>query len=113
MPSRLCRFAGALFAALGILSAAGVIAGVQEPETESQLAGRLATVEPAARRLTMIPDGEADLVEVFVADEGEVRQQDETLSLSDLVIQVGKRITVRYRLVNNRRVALSIIVESA
>jgi hypothetical protein len=33
------------------------------------------------------------------------------LTLSDLVIEVGRRVTVRYRVENDRRIAESIIVD--
>ena len=78
---------------------------------DSSLAGRLATVEPSARRLTLIPTGEVDLVEVFVAEDGEVRQGDRLISLADLVVHVGSRVSVHYRLDANRRLAVRIIVE--
>lgn len=75
------------------------------------LTGRLATVEPAARRIAVLPDGEVKLVELLVADDGEVRQGDREVTLSDLVIQVGRRVTIRYRVADERRLAESIIVE--
>jgi hypothetical protein len=84
----------------------------QERVTSRTLVGRLATVEPANRRLTMIPEGEVERVEVFVAEDGEVLLETQKLSLSDLVIQVGRRVTILYRLENQRRIAESVIVES-
>ncbi len=73
--------------------------------------GRLATVEPAFRRLAVLPDGEVKLVELLVADDGELRQGDRAVTLSDLVIQVGRRVTIRYRVEDGRRIAESVIVE--
>ena len=75
------------------------------------IAGRLATVEPANRRITLIPRGEVELFEIFVAEAGELRLEDQRLTLADLVIQVGRRITVSYRTEGVRHVAERIIVE--
>ena len=100
--------AGTLLAFL--LSAAAVMARGQEP-VEPPLLGRLATVEPAARRIAVLPDGQANLIELILDDAGEVRQEDRELTLSELVILVGRRVSIRYRLENDRRVAQSVIVE--
>ncbi len=59
----------------------------------------------------MLPEGEVKLVELLVADDGKVRQGDREVTLSDLVIQVGRRVTIRYRVEGERRHAESIIVE--
>jgi hypothetical protein len=75
------------------------------------LRGRLAIVEPASRRITVLPDGEADLVDLLVGDDSEVRHDDRELTLSELVLLVGRRVSIRYRLDNDRRVAQSVIVE--
>lgn len=83
----------------------------QEPAGLSALVGRLATVEPSNRRVTIVPEGEVDLIEMFVAEEGEVRQDEDTLTLADLVIQVGRRVTVHYQLDGSRRLVQRIIVE--
>lgn len=95
-------------AAVLLLSAAPIRAGEQEG---APLVGRLATVEPAARRIAVLPEGEVKLVELLVADDSEVRQGDTEVTLSDLVIQVGRRVTIRYRVEGERRLAESIIVE--
>jgi hypothetical protein len=81
----------------------------QDPS--ATLAGRLATVEPANRRVTVVPEGEVDLVELFVSAEGQVAEDSRTLTLADLVIQVGRRVTVQYRTDGGRRIADRIIVE--
>lgn len=104
----------ALFTALAIvLSALVVSARVQDQPAETILRGRLATVEPAARRITIIPDGEVNLAELFVAQDGEVRLDDRALTLSELVIQVGQRVSVSYLMDGAHRIARRITVEAA
>ena len=85
-------------------------AAAQSAQQET-LIGRLATVEPANRRVTVLPEGEAELVEMFVADDGEVAHDERPLTLADLVIQVGRRVMVVYRFHGERRIADSITVE--
>ena len=78
------------------------------------MTGRLATVEPGNRRLTIVPTGEIRRVEFFVAEDGEVLHVDRKLTLPDLVIQVGRRVTITYRVEpadGMRRVAMRIIVQ--
>lgn len=75
------------------------------------LVGRLATVEPANRRVTIVPNDEAKWVEVFLDENGEVEDDTGTLTLADLVIHVGRRVTVTYHVVGERRLADTIIVE--
>jgi multidrug efflux pump subunit AcrA (membrane-fusion protein) len=99
----------AIFAVF-LLSAAAPVARGQAPAVQS-LRGRLAFVEPAFRRVTVLPYGESRVVELLVDEDCEVRQGDRELTLSDLVIQVGRQVTVGYRLEGDRRVAESIIVE--
>jgi hypothetical protein len=78
---------------------------------EQTLVGRLAFVEPSLRRISVVPDGAVRISDVFVADDTEVRQGDRVLTLPDLVIEVGGRVTVRYRIDGGRRIAESIIVD--
>jgi hypothetical protein len=92
-----------------LLSVTVLAAGGQAPAAES-LSGRLAFVEPALRRIAVIADGEVRLSELFVADDSELRQGDRELTLEELVIQVGRRVTVRYRVEGDRRIADSVIV---
>lgn len=73
--------------------------------------GRLATVEPALGRVTVIPEGEVNLVEMFVDETGRVEREGETLTLAELVIEVGRRVTVRYRVSDGRRLVEHITVE--
>ena len=75
------------------------------------LVGRLATVEPANRRVTVVPEGEVDLVEMFVAADGKLAHEERDLTLADLVIQVGRRVLVSYRVEGDRRIADSITVD--
>jgi hypothetical protein len=78
---------------------------------EVSLSGRLATVEPAARRVTIVVEGDEELTELIVDEDGELRHQDQPVSLSDLVTLVGSRVTVRCELRNGTRVAYAITVE--
>jgi hypothetical protein len=96
-----------------LISAARVEAAVRRQAAGDALVGRLATVEPIIRRLTVVPEGEASLVEIFVAEDGEVRQGERRLTLSELVIEVGRRVTIRYRLDADRRIATRVTVEAA
>jgi hypothetical protein len=82
-----------------------------QPPSESLLMGRLATVEPRARRISVVADDSADRLELLVAEDGEILRESEELTLSDLVIQVGSRVTVRYRLEGGVRIASRITVE--
>ena len=83
----------------------------QEAAQESALVGRIATVEPTARRVSIVPEGETDRVELILQEDGEIVLDGEELSLSDLVIHTGSRVTVRFRVANGTRVARSITVE--
>jgi hypothetical protein len=77
----------------------------------SAVEARLATVEPANRRVTVVPSGEVKLMELFVAAEGHVAEESRTLTLADLVIRVGRRVTVHFRIEGDRRIADRIIVQ--
>ena len=103
------RYATIAITIVAILPSAAALAA-REQEA-APLIGRLATVEPALRRLAVLPDGEIKLVELQVADDCDVRQGDAEMTLPDLVIQVGRRVTVRYRVEYERRIAESVIVE--
>jgi hypothetical protein len=61
--------------------------------------------------VTLVPEGEVRRVEVFVAERGSVIHGESELTLTDLVIQVGRRVQVLYRMENDRRVADRIIIE--
>ena len=93
-----------------LLSAAAILARAQEPSNLA-LRGRLAFVEPSARRITVLPDGEVHLVEMRVDDSGEVRDEDRELTLSELVVLVGQRVSVSYRIESDVWVAHDIIVD--
>jgi hypothetical protein len=79
-------------------------------ESSTLLAGRLATVESANRRLTVVLDGDIRMTEVFVPESASIIDGDRELTLADLAILVGMRLQVTYRLDNSRRVAERIIV---
>ena len=77
----------AAWAALFALSA--FVIATEAQATEPVVSGWLATVEPATRRITFLPQGEADLIEVFAAEDCDVRLEDRPLTLADLVIHVA------------------------
>lgn len=85
-------------------------AGQEQSGDPPALIGRLATVEPSTRRITMIREGDVDLIELFVSDDAVVELGDRQVTLTQLVIEAGRRITVNYRLDGERRVAVRIIV---
>lgn len=93
-----------------MLGAEGALSA-QEQSPAGSLIGRLATVEPAKRRLTVLPQGEAQLVELFVAVDGDLSHDDKPMTLADLVIQVGRRVAVEFRLEGARRVVERLTVE--
>jgi hypothetical protein len=77
----------------------------------SSVVGRLATIEPSLRRLTMIVEGEVDLVELFVARDAVVIEDGRTITLSELVIRTGRRILVETITDGERRIAIRVSVE--
>jgi hypothetical protein len=83
----------------------------QDQTATPVVVGRLATVEPARGRVTVVPEGEVNLVEMFVDENGRVEREGQTLTLADLVIEVGRRVTVRYRLSDGRRIVELMAVE--
>ena len=83
----------------------------QEPADERAYTGRLATVEPSARRISIIADGETQRVELVFQKDGQILQDSRKLSLSDLVLQVGSRVKVVYRVEDGVFIARSITVD--
>jgi hypothetical protein len=81
-----------------------------QDKTITLLAGRLATVEPDKRRLTVVVDGEVALSEVLVSDAARIMHDARQITLSDLVILVGRKVEVAYRLQDDRRIADHVIV---
>ena len=79
--------------------------------TGDVVSGRLAIVEPSAARISLLATGEVKLREIAVAPDAEIRQGDRSLSLSELVIEIGRRVTVRFRTDGDRTVATNITVE--
>ena len=81
-------------------------------QTSAQtIVGRLAIVEPSAARITVVVAGEVDLKAMAVARDAEIRQGERRLTLSELVIEVGRRVTITYRDEQGQPVATSINVE--
>ena len=67
--------------------------------------------QPALDEVVRNPVVQVDAIEIFVASEGGVEQNERALTLAELVIQVGRRVTVTYRMEGDRRFADRIIVE--
>ena len=87
---------------------------VQSPATiEGTVSGRLATVEPARRRITLVPIGEVTIVELDLADNAQIIHANELLSLPALVVEVGKLVTVHYRHEGDRRIAQRVTIEAS
>ena len=76
------------------------------------MSGRLATVEPARRRITLVPIGESHIVELVIAERTEIMHAERALSLPELVVEVGRLVTVAYRLEGDRRIAERVTIES-
>jgi hypothetical protein len=95
----------------GVLLSVTVLAAGGEAPADESLSGRLAFVEPSLRRIAVMPDCEVRRSEFLVADDSELRQGEQELTLPELVIQVGRRVTVRYRVEDDQRIADSVIVE--
>src|SRR5262245_59888877 len=51
------------------------------------ISGRLATVSPALRLITLVPEGETKVVELVVAAEAPILLQRSELTLEDLVVE--------------------------
>jgi hypothetical protein len=72
--------------------------------------GRLATVEPALRRFTVVPDGQSEVISFVLDGDGVIWQESRELSLPALVTQVGSRVKVRYHIENGVRLARMLTV---
>ena len=83
----------------------------QPQQDDASLLGRLATVEPDARRVSLVAEGESTTTELVVAEDSEVFQGNDKISLAELVTLVGNRVKVRYRMDNGVRVARTLTVE--
>jgi hypothetical protein len=79
---------------------------------ETAVEGRLATVEPRSRRITVVIEGESELTELTIDEDGDVRRDDDAITLSDLVGLVGNRVKIVYRTDGSRKVARSLTVEA-
>lgn len=100
-----------LAVAICMLSAESSIAGGARHGSGDVLAGRLATVEPAARRVTVVPDGAEHRVEVLVAAGAEISERNGRLSMAELVTRTGRRVRVEFRVEGERRVVDRLTVE--
>jgi hypothetical protein len=77
---------------------------------EAAVFGRLATVEPALRRFTLVPDGQSEAISFVLDEEGMIWQESRELSLPALLTQVGSRVKVRYHIENGVRLTRMITV---
>jgi hypothetical protein len=85
------------------------------PPTGGTVTGRLATVEPALRRITILPEGESATVELDLAPDATIvhlERADRELTLPALVIEVGSRVVIDYRLEGDRKIAARVTVEA-
>ena len=85
--------------------------GAARQPYDETVTGRLAIVEPTAARITVIADGEVELRSLNVAPDAQIRRGNEELTLSELVIQVGHRVAVRFRTDEGAVIATEITVE--
>jgi hypothetical protein len=77
----------------------------------TSIIGRLTAVDLAARRLTMVPDGAPQTIDLVLAPDAEVWQGHTRLSRRALAAHEGYRIKVRYRFDGDERRARSVTVE--
>ena len=111
---RLLMIVSVVVAILSTLNRAGAQDIVQSPAIiAGTISGWLATVEPARRRMRLVPVGEARMVELDVAEHAVIVQAEQPLSLPDLVVQVGKLVTVAYRLEGHRWIAERVTIEAS
>lgn len=108
LSARAAVLAAAIHAAMALLGSEAAAAA--QPET-STMVGRIATVEPAGARIAVLPQDESQLAELMVAADAVIRHGERPITLSELVILVGSRVTIEYRTENGRRVSQAIIVE--
>ena len=101
-------------AILCAVNRAGAQESVQFPATiVGTVSGRLATVEPARRRITLVPIGESHIVELVIAERTEIMHAERAMSLPELVREVRSLVTVAYRFEGDRRVAERITIEAS
>ena len=81
--------------------------------TDGSISGYLATVEPARRRITLVPIGESHTVELHVADRAAIVHAERGLTLTDLVVEVGSLVEVHYRQEGDRRIAERVTIQAA
>jgi hypothetical protein len=87
---------------------------VQSPATvDGLISGRLATVEPARRRITLVPIGESRMVELEVAERAPIVHADRGLTLAELVVEVGSLVQVDYRKEGARWIAERVTIQVA
>ena len=77
------------------------------------MTGRLATVQPALRIITLLPEGETEIVELVLAPDAKIIHLDRELTLPALVIEVGSRVVIDYRVEGDRKTAARITVEAS
>jgi hypothetical protein len=80
---------------------------------DGSLSGWLATVEPARRRITLVPIGESRMVELEVAEQVDIVHAERGLTLAELVVEVGSLVQVDYRQEGERRIATRLTIQVA
>ena len=77
------------------------------------MTGRLATVQPASRIITVLPEGGTEIVELALAPDAKILHLDRELTLAALVIEVGRRVVIDYRVEGDRKIVARITVEAS
>ena len=77
------------------------------------MTGRLATVQPALRIITLLPEGDTEIVELVLAPDAKIIHLDRELTLPALVVEVGSRVVIDYRVEGDRKIVARITVEAS
>jgi hypothetical protein len=82
------------------------------------MTGRLATVQPALRIITFLPEGETEILELALAPDAKIIQLDREhldreLTLPALVLEIGSRVVIDYRVEDGRAIVARITVEAS
>jgi len=75
--------------------------------------GRLATVQPSLRIITVLPEGATEIVELALAPDAKIIHLDRELTLAALVIEVGSQVVIDYRIEGDRKIASRITVAAS
>lgn len=94
-----------------MIDAAGQLSVQSAATADGSISGYLATVEPAQRRITLVPLGESRTVELHVADHAAIMHAERGLTLTELVVEVGRLVEVHYRQDGDRRIAERVTIQ--